>query len=345
MSDSWHHARTLAARLQSELPEDANVEADFAERLERTVEHALSRRRSLRRRRRIGAGIGAGAAVCAAAAVVLLTIQPPQLAPGRQLAHKSTGATLVRGDLFRQDEGSEPNPAPIPVGDLPTARVLRSGPATVLQVAPSSRVELRHALVVVESVGKSAAFVLESGALGVTTSAAEERVVVRMNDVRVEGRNADFDVERSGSDCGQPLVRVRRGLVTVSTTSENRAIDAGSSWSDCPRLALVPSRSTGSVGVLPAPAASTSLQEQNDALAEAVTARRAGRADDALRLYGQFLKRWPNGPLSEVARADRMNLLATRDPNAARRAAQDYLRRHPTGPARDRARILTGETP
>lgn len=343
MSDSWHHARALAARLEEELPEDASVDSALQARLELTVARALERRRANRTRRR--AGFGAGAVLLAVAAAGLLLLREPLREHRQQpIAHGASAtpsATLLHGELVREDGTPEEHTRLAP-GGLPGARLLRSGPATLLQLAPSSQVELRHALVVVESLGKTASFVLESGSLGANASGTDESIVVRVADLRIEGQAAELEVERAGSECGGPVVRTRRGHVTVSTPNEHRVVAPGTSWSSCPAGALQASAAgSASSPSLPRVAPASSLQEQNDALAAAVAARRSGRTVEALRLYGAFVKRWPSGPLAEVARADRMNLLATQNPAAARRAAEEYLRQHPHGPARDRALTLT----
>ena len=344
MSDSWHHARALAARLQEELPEDASLDPALAARLELTVVGALERRRVLRARRRTLFGATSVALVASAAAAFLLVGASPRASAPHPIARAVIPAmTLLRGELARVDgdHGEEPELSP---GSIPAARELRSGPSTIVQLTPASHVELRHALVVVESVGRTASFVLESGELAANASGPDERVAVRMADVQVEGVSADFDVERSGGGCGQPVVHARRGQVTVSAGGAHRVLEPGTTWSSCP---VTPPAAVASSGTptraAPSAPASSSLEDQNDALSAAVAARRSGRTTEALRLYGAFLQRWPSGPLAEVARADRMNLLATQDPAAARRAAQDYLRRHPDGPARERARTLAGE--
>jgi len=345
MSDSWHHARALAARLQEELPEDASLDPALVARLELTVVRALERRRVLRARRRAVFGAASFALVASAAAAFLLVGAPPRASAPHPIARTATPATmtLLRGELVRVDgiHGEQPKLSP---GAILAARVLRSGPSTVVQLTPASHVELRHALVVVESVGRTASFVLESGGLAANASGPEERVAVRMVDVQVEGVAADFDVERSGGGCSQPVVHTRRGHVTVSVGGEHRVLEPGTTWSSCPATppAAVASSGTNTHAAPSAPS-SSSLEDQNETLSSAVAARRSGRTADALRLYGAFLQRWPSGPLAEVARADRMNLLAAQDPAAARRAAQEYLRRHPDGPARERARTLAGE--
>lgn len=335
MSDSWHHARTLAQRAQAELPEDAEIGAELAERLERSVVEALRQRRARQLRRR--ASWATASAVVAAAAAIALWPRPLPRAQTKPLARAET--TTVQGELHDVSTAA----AVVP-GALPQARMLRSGSSTILQLTPSSRAELRHALVVVERAGRSAAFVLDRGALSLSSTSAETSIGVDVAQVHVDARDADVDIERSGAECGQPRVRVHRGQVTVDSPNGQRMVRAGDEWSECPTtIATTPVASAPTSALRPA--APGSLQEQNEALAEAVRARRAGRTDEALRAYASFLRRWPEGALAEVARADRMNLLASRDPSAAQRAAREYLRHHPNGPARDRARTLLGERP
>lgn len=326
MSDSWQHARGLAKQLQRELPEHGEISDELQARLERTVRQALVRRSVTRRRQRVLLASVAGAVAIAAATLVALRHE--QLQPAASpLAKREVAPIGVEGELFLRGDDEEPLVGTLAATNTPLR--LRSGAHTSLRLTPQTTVELRDAVVVVERFGSAAGFFLERGGVGVDTPAT-----VSVRTAEGEIRGAAFEVERNGSPCGGVRVVSKRGDTEVRTAQGTRTVAAGTSWFDCPTLAAVPTAHAS---------AGASLEDQNEALASAVSARREGRTDEALRAYGSFLKRWPTGPLSEVARAERMTLLEKRDPAAAQRAARDYLHFHPNGPARERARALAQE--
>lgn len=338
MSDSWRHARGLARQLQRELPEHSDIDPGLQAVLVQAAANALrARARSARMRRAsLAGGLAAGVALAAAAVFVL---RGPAFVHGEPtpLARRDATPTLVEGALsLERPDHAVVSVAPGAVGPTAVGTLLRSGPHTTLQLA-AARLEMRDAVVRVESFGKSAAFVLDTGVLGFDADADSERFAVRTPDAVAQGAGARFVVERSGSECGRTRVTVQRGVVDVRTERGIETIAAGGVWTDCaPTAATRPGAAV---------AVDRTLDDQNDALAAAVSARRAGHADEALQAYTRFLRRWPSGPLSEVARADRMNLLASRDPNAAAGAAREYLRLHPHGPAAERARELSKKGP
>jgi hypothetical protein len=88
------------------------------------------------------------------------------------------------------------------------------------------------------------------------------------------------------------------------------------------------------------PLSKSELAAQNDMFASAVRAKRRGQGSQAVRILERFSREYPNSPLAESAAAQRMKLLAVIDSVAARRAANDYLSRYPTGFARADARQL-----
>lgn len=331
MSDSWTNAEVLAERLREAMP--AEVQAPVDEALERAVAHALAAKAAQRARSR---RLGVGACGMAAAAALLLVLWPTQSGHPRRdgvaLSRASVPSTAsAAGELTTPDNGSQAAPP-----ELRAPVTLRSGASAVVQLAPASRVELRHALVRAESFGKTAAFVLQEGGMVVDANADVDAVTVTVDGVRVEARGATVAVDRSSAGCAGARVRVARGQATVRRGDDVVVLQRGGEWSECP--AAAPVASSGKVAVT-----SSSLEEQNQALAAAVDARRAGQAEQAIAKYTYFLKRWPRGPLSEVARADRMNLLQGRDPAAARAAAREYLREHPQGAARARAEQIANE--
>jgi TolA-binding protein len=57
------------------------------------------------------------------------------------------------------------------------------------------------------------------------------------------------------------------------------------------------------------PAAVSRLAEQNDLFSAALAAERQGQHDLALRKLDELVTRYPDGPLSESARAERQRIL------------------------------------
>ena len=96
----------------------------------------------------------------------------------------------------------------------------------------------------------------------------------------------------------------------------------------------------------PTPSAGTAsvLAAQNDLFTAAIRAKRAGRTADAVNLFERFIRDYPSSSLFESALAQRMRLLAPRDPQAAARAATEYLAQFPDGFARGEAHTLVTAT-
>ncbi|HEX6765560.1 MAG TPA: FecR domain-containing protein [Polyangiaceae bacterium] len=84
------------------------------------------------------------------------------------------------------------------------------------------------------------------------------------------------------------------------------------------------------------------LAEQNRIFGLAMQARRAGKLASALSSYEEFLERYPNGPLSESARVERIRILAKLEPGRARALAVRYLADYPRGFAREEVRAIAG---
>jgi outer membrane protein assembly factor BamD (BamD/ComL family) len=89
---------------------------------------------------------------------------------------------------------------------------------------------------------------------------------------------------------------------------------------------------------------SSSLAAENRLLQAAMAARQQGDAPGAVQLAGELLARFPNSPLAEEARVERMRaLLAGGNPAAAAAEARSYLSDYPQGFARQEAsRVLGG---
>jgi hypothetical protein len=73
--------------------------------------------------------------------------------------------------------------------------------------------------------------------------------------------------------------------------------------------------------------------------------RHEGRPDAAVATLDQLLTTYPEGPLGESARLQRMRILATTDRARASAAASDYVQRYPRGFGRAEAEGLIRGTP
>lgn len=88
--------------------------------------------------------------------------------------------------------------------------------------------------------------------------------------------------------------------------------------------------------------AASDLAAQNAILSRAAAAKRRGDRAGALTAYDELLARYPGGAQAETAEVERMRVLASMDPSRAKTAAEEYLKRHPSGFAGEEARRLAG---
>ncbi len=90
----------------------------------------------------------------------------------------------------------------------------------------------------------------------------------------------------------------------------------------------------------------SSLAAQNDLFLAALRARRESRPQESLRFLARLIDGYADGPLTEAAMAERMELLrAAGDAAAAARVAGQYVRRFPDGFARPDADRLVRSAP
>jgi ferric-dicitrate binding protein FerR (iron transport regulator) len=194
-------------------------------------------------------------------------------------------------------------------------------------------------------------------ALHVAKLAADRRFEVRTPDAEVEVRGTRFTVAIApAGECGDGTVtrvEVTEGVVAVRYQGAEVRVAAGQQWpSGCAaqaapavRTAVVAHRAPPSspgaarrAAVVAAPA--STLSEQNDRFAEAVTAKRHGDTQAAIGAFDRFLASYPSSALAESASLERMRLLVVADPSRAAAAARDYLARYPDGAARAEAEAI-----
>jgi hypothetical protein len=220
-------------------------------------------------------------------------------------------------------------------------------------------------------------FALKQGAVRaqVTKLHAGERFVIATPDGEVEVHGTVFRVAMVAADSScrggmRTRVSVFEGVVSVRVGGTETAVYPGGEWPEGCRgvhagaggAAAPPKRvahrETVDVVSGPAPggdlapaegvgastssSASSLLRVENDLFASAIQAKRQQRMGEAVRLFSQLIQTYPDGPLTEGAMAQRMNLLVTLDRSAATRAASEYLMRFPVGFAHAEARRIAG---
>lgn len=325
---------------------------------------ALAQRRARLMFRRVGLA----AVAVAAAAVVTISV-------GRWLHHGSASGTLAaRSPSHAFAILSAPVTSPTGAGEiLGTGITLQAPPGAPVRIGGTDgtvlTLEARGELSVVEQ-SATRRFALRKGAVRAQVAHlhAGERFLISTADAEVEVHGTVFRVSLADGDPGceegrRTRVAVTEGIVSVRAGGRETLVAAGDVWPACARPAAsrapeVVARSPGSfmpqIPVVsrrhpraePVPPRETEgLAAANDLFAAAARAQREHRTDEALRLFTRVIEVAPRGPLAEGAAAQRMKLLATSDPEAARRAASDYLSRYPDGFAYDDARRLAGSRP
>lgn len=177
------------------------------------------------------------------------------------------------------------------------------------------------------------------------------RFIVATPDAEIEVRGTRFQVavtpDPSACDPStRTSVVVQEGVVAVWFGSRELRLGAGQHWPACrpvetavpvlshrldsrrqrrrvphPSVAAAPAAAAAPVPApaasstwdgAPAPPPSSTLAEQNDLLAAALTAKRRGALEEAQRWLDRLLSRYPHGQLSNSARAERRRLLELR---------------------------------
>jgi hypothetical protein len=156
------------------------------------------------------------------------------------------------------------------------------------------------------------------------------RFVIATRDAEVEVKGTRFEVAvvPDPSACApfvHTQVAVQEGVVAIRFAGGEVRVAAGTVWPTCAPPAAAPAPGpvprgharrahvavpTPSSGVPSSPPADPStLAEQNDLFAAALAARRRGEVADAIRWLDRLIGRYPTGPLTDSARAERQRLL------------------------------------
>jgi len=321
-------ARALAAIQPSTTPPTIAPIGDRAAAIA-AIEHAL-RTRARRRWQRRWVLPSVAVAAAAAAAGLVLVIGSHRAGPSRA----GSGPVVSRpsGDDLLGPGAELQGPGSFEIAPGTRLRLDDRAGARVLEAGASHRFRLRAGAMHAE-VAK-----LTSG----------QRFVVETPDAEVEVKGTRFDVTIGprAAPCApatQTTVTVEEGIVAVRFAGHEVRLGPGQSWPDCrpaavgtalaassparglvqraaargtairaavgtegrPRAGARPA--SGAEG--PAPSGASTLAEQNDLMAAALSARQRGNVAEALRWLDRLLDRFPAGQLAGSARAERRRLV------------------------------------
>ena len=328
-----------------------------------------------RRQRLMLRKVALGTVALSAAAALALAAGPWRRSGSPSATLASRGPSHSFSILGPAQAGGSPTAGSSALG---TGISLQAPPGAPVRIGSADgtvlTLEARGELSVVEQ-SATRRFALRHGAVRAQVAHLHdgERFLIATDDAEIEVHGTVFRVALADGDPGcedgrRTRVSVTEGIVSVRAGGRETLVAAGDTWPACARTAapapiVAPApapharplaaalagggrRQLPTVQTLPAPSHQTAgLSLANDLFAAAVRAKREHRTDEALRLFARLLEVAPDGPLAEGATAQKMKLLATRDPEAGRRAAADYLARYPDGFARDDARRLAGIGP
>lgn len=362
-------AKAAAAVLEAEATEGAKTPNTAASRA--AAISAIGRGMRMKKQRRRLRWIIAGGTTALAAAAVALFVSfhhPTQSSAGNGAPALAT-ASFVKGSpivIHAKSNGvktSLVDGTSLGAGDRV---LLEEGSGAHATIALARGTQLRmadNADVLLANVAPETTFELAAGSVhaDVAKLQANERFVIRTADTEVEVRGTSFDVSRTGRECNGTTTRVtvKEGIVAVRSRGHETLLRAGESWPagceehaqeriETPPVAPIGSAvgsasSSPSVAVKAPPignASPTDLAAQNDLFARALEKKKAGDAAGAVATCEELIARYPNGHLTQSARAERMKLLQSIDASRARNAAREYLQKYPNGFAKADAELI-----
>ncbi|WP_437690300.1 FecR domain-containing protein [Sorangium sp. So ce176] len=343
------------------------LQQQIAGRIDRlAAEEAARRARAGRRRRAAIAAAALAAALTAAAAGVAVVFRARPLPDAAAQVTALQGAVeIAAGDATR----SPPSLALVPLtsgeelrtgegamarASLATGATVEVGPSTRVRFTPSGAGRDRFDDVVALDRGRISVDVPPLPA-GVTLSVRTADAVVTVHGTR-------FSVERrpgAADEAAETRVSVVEGRVAVRRGEVERFLSPGEAWSsrddeparrqDPPAEeqrgdAQAPPREQdgaareGDEGGAGEPRgarggpARASLAAENELLQGAMEARRQGQPRRAIERLDRLLGRYPDSPLAEIARVERLRaigMLGDKDRTAAE--ARRYLKDYPRG--------------
>lgn len=373
-----HYAAVAARLLRSGQPAQPAAEARARGLL--TIQQALDARR--KRKRLMGAAGALGLVAASALAFLGLRYrgQEPVSVAGAEpkvsvKALEGTGASVVDSTQHRAALAAG---AELVAGSrIETA----AGGSMALHLSTGTELALEaKSWLTLQPRGSLQRFALEAGALSANVAklAAGARFIIETPDTEVEVRGTQFhlSVLESARACAPGIrtrLSVREGVVEVRAAGQVARVVAGGYWPEAcaaptggpqsrepePTLGPPPAepvkRGVGTAAPMaparPASAeapesvratTSSALSAQTELFARASKAARAGQTNAALELYQELIQRYPSSALAENAVVERMRLLTTSSPDAARREAERYLKQYGNGFGKSEAeRILS----
>jgi hypothetical protein len=233
---------------------------------------------------------------------------------------------------------------------LATGTSVEIAPLTRLRFAPSGSLGGRF----------DDQIVLEYGRIEIQVPRLSTGVTVsiRTHDALVTVHGTRFSVERRATtdgDPGETRVSVTEGQVSVRHAEKDLLLGGGQTWSSrdlgpAAQKVEAPVSSDEVAAEPPAPSPETpksaprsTLSAQNELLEHAIDARRRGQPKQAVEQLDRLLARYPDSPLAEIARVERMRTLgAIGDAKRAGAEARRYLKDYPHGFARKEAESIAG---
>ncbi|WP_437877152.1 FecR domain-containing protein [Sorangium sp. So ce513] len=365
--------RALVAQPVPPLPwaQARQLQQRIAGRIDRlAAEEAARRARAARRGRAAVAAAALAATLAAAAAGVAFVFRERPLPDAAAQVTALEGVVeIAAGDATR----APPSLALVPLasgeelrtGEGALAKASLATGATV-EVGPSTRVRFTPA-----GAGRGRLddiVALDRGRISVDVPPLPEGVTlsVRTEDAVVTVHGTRFSVERRPGAAGEPAetrVAVAEGRVAVRGGEVERFLGPGETWSsrgeepvrrldppaveprgDAPAAeqdSAARDGGEGGAGERRAPRgapARASLAAENELLQGAMEARRQGQPGRAIERLDRLLSRYPDSPLAEIARVERLRaigMLGDKERTAAE--ARRYLKDYPQGFGREEA--------
>ncbi|WP_437318217.1 FecR domain-containing protein [Sorangium sp. So ce385] len=342
------------------------------------AEAAERRGRVARRKRDALVAAALAAALAAAVAGVLIGVRAQDASPtAAQVTALQGSVEIAAGGATRSppslalvpltsDEELRTGEGARAKASLATGATVEVGPSTRVRFAPVGAGRDRLGDVVTLEQGRIAVEVPPLPT-GVTLS-------VRTLDAVVTVHGTRFSVERQPGAAGAPAetrVSVMEGRVAVHSDAAERALSPGETWSSRDEERRVDQPADGRPGDAPAPPhgqeqdsaadegdkggrageggkaeprapreapARASLTAENALLQSAMAARRGGQPSRAIERLDLLLDRYPDSPLAEIARVERLRaieMLGDKERTAAE--ARRYLKDYPQGFGREEA--------
>ncbi|MDP9035642.1 MAG: FecR domain-containing protein [Myxococcota bacterium] len=313
---------------------------------------------------------GVAFALAAAAGLVLvvalrLTHRADEAPVARLYALVGASRALVEGHVL-------PSPAASMPLSLPADAEVETGPASTsrlqlvsgVEVAVGSETRLRLPGARRAS-SASEEMAIERGAIRVEVPKLRSGAsfAIRTPNTLVVVHGTSFSVEVSkASPASLPRTKVvvTEGIVTVQQGSRSVLLGAGMEWASegppdanggsslaepvAPGSPVVELPQGADTAARSGSAGQTELATQNRLFAQAMKAKERGDSARAIRLLGDFFRRFPDAPLAQDARVEQFRLLAAMGSRgAAVRAGRVYLSLYPNGFAHDEARRIVTE--